>query len=79
MKPLTDRQIDVLLDLALRNGSPRGTDSDGSVLQALDKKGLVICGQINYPGYFAKYWNLTAEGRRIGNELLAARRQKAAR
>ena len=58
---LTDRQIEVLSDLKLRRVI--GSDRDGSILRALEKKSLVLRHHNQFPGYVAYTWTLTDVGR----------------
>jgi hypothetical protein len=59
MKKLTDRQQQVLDDL--RKYGPTGSGSDGSVLRALAKKGLVSQHFNQAPGYTYYTWTATEE------------------
>ena len=59
---LTARQLEVLRHLAQQR-EPVATGSDGSVLWALERRGLASQGQMSFPGYKAYYWYITPGGR----------------
>jgi hypothetical protein len=58
---LTQRQADVLS--YVRSAQVVGSGHDRSVLEALERKGLVLRSQNSAPGYVYFTWSLTAAGR----------------
>ena len=58
---LTLRQFEVLCSVI--SSGVRTTDHDGSVLEALRRKGLVNQIQLNYPGYVTHSWSASQFGK----------------